>query len=168
METLFECRTVHDKAWAKELYGFMYFKRTAMVVIHIVFTLYFLYGVYDLLKWGEVSLFLLILPPLFIGLAVFRYFHSIKLTLKRQKEMCGEKVPESVSTVTEEAVVQKASNGAELVLHYVDVKKVIHTKAYFYIWSKTNVIYTLAKDGFTVGSPEGFLAFLKQKGIKVK
>lgn len=82
--------------------------------------------------------------------------------------MFGEEALESITTVTDETLVQKASNGGELTLHYADIKKIVCTDKYIYLWSRTKVIYSLARDGFSVGSPDGFLAFLKQKGIRVK
>ena len=167
MEILFENHYTQDKAWAKEIYRYLHLTRPLMVFFHIVFALYFLYGLYtcfvgDLVLWQ-----LLLIPLAFGGISLFGYYSNVKMTLKRNAETFGKPL-ECQTLVTDQQIIHKASNGAEGVLHYCDIKKVLQTKNYIFILSKAKLVYSFKKDAFTVGSADGFLYFLQQKNIKVK
>lgn len=87
--------------------------------------------------------------------------------LKRHKELYGEDL-EVVSEITNDSIKQIYSNGAQNQIFYDTIKKVCLTKNYILLHSKANLLYTLSKNGFSVGNEVEFLKFLKNKGIKVK
>ena len=70
--------------------------------------------------------------------------------------------------ITEEKIIQSQSTGSEFTLDFVDIKKIVKTKKFIYLWSKTNMLYSLKNDGFTVGSADAFITFLNEKGLKCK
>lgn len=167
MEILFENEYTQNKAWAKDIYGYMYFKRPLMVVFHSLFTLFFILGLYHWLVWDQIMWPNLLSLPLFFGLSAYSYFINVKTVLKRGIEAHGGPL-ECATVVTDQEITLKASNGAESVLHYPDIKRAVQTKKYIYLWTKANLLYSFKKDAFTVGSAEEFLTLLKQKNIKVK
>lgn len=93
---------------------------------------------------------------------------NVKTVLKRDLEMHQGKLIELISSVTDADIQYVNSTGTECHLQYPDVKKVVQTKEYIYLWSKANMLYSIKKDSFSVGTSEGFLDFLRSKNIKVK
>ena len=72
------------------------------------------------------------------------------------------------TTVTDECVCITAPDGASGKLEYCNVNKAIQTKNLIILETKAKLFYVFAKDGFTKGSKEDFVAFLQSKGIKIK
>lgn len=167
MEIKFENKYLRDKEWAKDIYGYMYFKRPLMIVIYAVMALYLAFGIYNTVRYGYIDRYFLIVPIGFSIMIAFLYNKNVTVTLKRDMEIHGKAIETSV-TVTDEVIRHSTSLGSEYFLNYVDVKKAVQTKKFIYLWSKANMFYSLKKDAFTQGSAEEFIAFLNTKGIKVK
>ena len=92
---------------------------------------------------------------------------NVNITTERDFELHGKAIDVTV-TVAEDKIKQSQSTGSEFQLNYCAIKKAIQTKKYIYLWSNTNLIYSLKKDSFTFGAADDFLLFLNSKGIKVK
>ena len=167
MEVLFENTYVHDEEWAKDIYKYMYFYSPIRLFIFIIVCINFGIGLYNLILGDSFGLFLVLLMFVWMGLNFYSYKKSVKMALNRDIEMCG-KPAEIIVVVTDENIKQHHSAGAETQLIYSEIKKVVQTEKYIYLCSKTNLLYTLKKDGFFVGTSEGFLMFLKNKGFKIK
>ena len=73
-----------------------------------------------------------------------------------------------VTTANEEGIIQETSTGKQSTQLYTNMKQVVRTKNLILIQSPDNLIYTLKKAGFTKGTAEEFIGFLKEKGVKVK
>ena len=97
----------------------------------------------------------------------FMYRKNVVTMIKRDQEIHGKEIEVNL-TVTEELIKQSQSTGSEFQLNYRDIKRAIKTKKYIYLWSKTNMLYSLKLDSFSVGTADDFLIFLRNKGIKVK
>ncbi len=167
MQPLFENRYTHDEEWAKDLFRWMYFRRPILWICYALFALVFALGVYDWIVWGRVNLLLLIYPPVFVAMIMVLASVRRRMTMKREVEMYGAPV-ETTLWVTDDEITAKQSNGTEYRLRYTDIKKVIQTARYVFLKSKTQVVYSFKKDGFTVGNADEFIEFLKSKGIRVK
>ncbi len=98
---------------------------------------------------------------------MFIYIRNVNITLKRDLEMHGKPVEVTV-IVTDENITSLQSTGTEIHLNYADVKKAFHTKKYIYLQTKTNLLCSFKKEGFSIGNEVGFLMFLRNKGIKIK
>ena len=167
METKFENKYVRDKEWAKDIYGYLYFKRPVMIVLYAVMALYLSFGIYNTVRMNSIDRYFIIVPVGFGIMIAVLYYRSISAILKRDIEMHGKAI-ETVVTVTDEVIKHSTSVGSEYFLNYVDVKKAVQTKNYVYLWSKANLFYSLKKDSFTQGNADEFISFLIAKGIKVK
>ena len=104
-------------------------------------------------------------PAFWMFAVFFVYFRNVSLVLKRDIELHGKPIEVTVS-VTDKSIVMTQTTGSEYTLNFSDVKKTICTKKYICLWSKTNMLYPIKKDGFTTGNYEEFVSFLKNKGIK--
>lgn len=166
MEILFENKCTRDAEWAKDCYGYIYFRRPAAIVFDVLAVLYLVWNIYDLVVNSMINVFI-IFPIFWVVMSTLLYRKNTTLALKRDFEMHGRAI-EMVTTVTNKGIEISQSTGALYRISCSDVKKVVQTKKYIYLWSKTNVLYPLKKDSFSVGNGEDFLLFMRNKGIKVK
>ncbi len=168
MNILFENSYIRDKDFAKEMYGFIFFRRNYLFVVYIILVISFIINLILLITEGAVaSWFVFVFVPFFILLRLFTYFQSIKLLLKRDNELSGGPF-EVKSIVTEDFIEHTSSTGGVNRLEYNKIKKCNQTKNLILLQSDAKLIYVFTKDGFSVGTSEDFLAFLRNKGIKVK
>ena len=167
MDKLFENKYTRDKEWAKDIHRYLYFRRPVMIVIHILYVLSLVVGIYTSIITSSVFWFGLLFPIFWCVLIIFLYNTNVNITTERDFELHGKAIDVTV-TVAEDKIKQSQSTGSEYQLNYCDIKKAIQTKKYIYLWSNTNLIYSLKKDSFTFGAADDFLLFLNSKGIKVK
>ena len=164
VETLFENKCVRDREWAKDCYGYIYFRRPVAIVFEVLAALYLVWNVYDVLANGMINMFI-IFPFFWVAMTTLLYRKNTTLTLKRDLEMHGRAV-EIVTTVTNKDIAISLTTGALYRVSIADIKKVTETKKYIYLWSKTNVLYPFKKTGFSVGNGEELRIFLRNKGVK--
>ena len=167
MEILFENSYTRNKEWAKDVFRYIRFKRPIAIILFVAMAVCLAAGLFSFIVSGGFPWLNLIVSAVFLALMFFVYFRDINLTLKRDIEVYGKALDVTV-TVTAENITQTLPNGSETHLNYADIKKAVATKNYIYLWSKANLIYSLKKNAFSVGDTDGFLGFLKNKGIKVK
>lgn len=167
MEVLFENKYTRDKEWAKDIYGYIYFRRPMMIVLSIIFLLYLLIGIYNLMIACAVDWFYIFFPVAWYAYIAFSYRRIARTVINRDLEMHGKAIEVTV-TVSEDVIKQTQSTGSEFQLNYGGIKRAVQTKKYVYLWSKTNMLYSLKKESFSLGSTDDFIFFLKNKGIKVK
>lgn len=164
VETLFENQFTRDAEWAKDYCGYVYFRRPAAIVFSVLAALYLVWGVYDLVVNRVINL-CIFFPIFWVVMTTLLYRKNSKLTLKRDFEMHGRAI-ETITTVTNKDIEISQSTGARYRIRFADIKKVVETKKYIYLWSKTNTFYSMKKDGFSVGNGEELRIFLRNKGIR--
>ena len=167
METLFENRYIKNREWAKDVFGYINFRRPLIIVFDIYFFLYIVIGIIDIIVDKNIDVYSFILPIVWIFLQVFIYVKNVNVTLKRDLEIHGKPIEVTV-IVTDEKITTVQSTGSEIYLNYTDVKKAFQTKKYIYLQTKSNLLCSFKKDGFSFGNKEDFLEFLRNKGIKIK
>ena len=167
METLFENSYIKNREWAKDVFGYINFRRPLIIAFDIYFFLGVVLDIVDIIVNKNINVYLFILPIVWIFLQVFIYVKNVNVTLKRDLEMHGKPIEVTV-IVTDENITMVQSTGSEIHLNYADVKKAFQTKKYIYLQTKTNLLCSFKKDGFSFGNKEEFLIFLKNKGIRIK
>ena len=166
MEILFENSHVRTKELAKEIYGHYYFKRKLNIVAEILVMFSCIVNLIITILGDSVGWFWLIFPLLLFLLQFYCYFSQVNAMVKRDIELHGKEI--SVQTiVTNEFIQSTISTGAVNQLEFDKIKSVAQTKNLILLRTKANLIYIFRKDSFTVGTKEEFLAFLKEKGIRV-
>lgn len=165
METKFENHYVRDKEWANDIFSYISFRRPIHIVIYILSALSLGIGIYNLIVYYYLQIVLFLVPVIWGGLLLYIYFKNKKATMKRDIELHGKAI-EVDMYVTDEAIEMKQSTGSVTTLKYADIKKVVRTSKFYYVWSKSNMLYTFKKSGFSKGNAEEFLSFLRDKGIK--
>ncbi|MGN0518033.1 MAG: YcxB family protein [Acutalibacteraceae bacterium] len=174
MEILFENKYTRDEEMVKDIYRYFYFRRPFAIFLNVLFVLYFILGVLyfildisGLIVTTSTYWFLIAIPPIWYVLLLFRYNINVKTAIQRDLEIHGKPIEVTVS-VTDEVIRYKQSTGSELQLNYIAIKKVIQTKKYIYLRSKTNLLYPFKKDSFSIGNEKEFITFLNNKGMKLK
>ena len=156
---LFENRCVQNRQMAKEMYGYWFFKQKPLIVCYVVLVLVFVGNFY--LKTPFVSLFI----PLVFAFQIFSYYRSIKMFVMRGQEVSTETITLQTE-VTDDFIRCTASTGAVNTLEYNNIKKVAQTPNYILLITKAKMMLVFQKDGFTKGTKEDLLVFLRTKGFK--
>lgn len=167
MEILFQNSYIKNREWAKDVFGYISFRRPAAIVVDVGFFLCIGLGFFYLNVYKIIDVYLFLFPILWIFLQVFLYIKNVNVTLKHNLEMHGKPI-EVTFNVTDEHITMLQSTGSEIHLNYANIKKAFQTKKYIYLQTKSNLLYPFKKDSFSVGSVEAFLRFLKDKNIKMK
>ncbi len=173
MEILFENQYVRTKEFFKTFYTYLYFKRPRAIVFHVYIVMSVLLILSYLLfsermrSEYEFGIYLSLMPILYI-VYVCRYYRVRKLSYLRDLEIDnGEPVEASISVTANGIDCIHAKSETATHVDLAKIKKIYNTKHYIYIMTGTKLIYPLKKDGFTKGTTEEFLAFLRGKGFKV-
>ena len=167
MDVLFENRYIKDKEGTKDVYSYIYFRRPIIIVFYVIFALHILANIYNAIAIDIYYGYYIFFPVIWVALVVFLYNKRVNTTIKRDLELHGKAI-EFTLRVTEDMIKLSQSTGSEFQINYRDIKKVVQTRKYIYLWSKTNMLYPFKKDAFTVGNTDDFLLFLKNKGMKIK
>ncbi len=165
MEILFENSYTRDKEWVQDATRWAFFRRPVLIVSDLILLLYFIMGIYEMAVNRVVYVYWFLIPLALIGVTLFRYKRTVTLSLKRDIEMHGKEI-DVTSVVTDEHICYKHSSGTEYTLHYSDIKKVVQAKKYIYLISKSKTVYSFKKEGFSVGTAQQFICFIKSKGIR--
>ena len=168
MDILFQSIHVRTKEFYKELYFYYYFRRPIWIMIHVLAGIQVLYIVASLLMLGEIQGINLAYIFIYVFFLLVRYKAMVDVTYKREMEVSAGVPFEYTTEVTEHALIQKSSNGSNIEIEFQKVKRVMETKSYFLLFTKTNLIFMINKDNFSIGDADGFVEYLKRKGYKVK
>lgn len=170
METLFENKYARDKSTAKEIYGYWFFKKPLMIFVYVMLGVYalscILGFIFDPEGAGELVLPFILLVFCCAAMLI-SYLSQVKNMVRRDAEMAkgGEllcEVSVSDSEITFSALESRQSVSLE------KIKYAFATKNYISVVTEARLMYILKKDSFTLGDAERFIAFLKEKQIKIK
>ena len=167
METLFENKYVRDEKMMKEVYQYFYFKRPLYLVIDTIIGLIFVANIALWLSGKGMNYAVLIAVPLFILIRFVVYRGAVDMLMKQDKDMYKGKAVKVQNYVTEHGIKTVIFKGVNN-LAYHNIKQVIKTRHLIIICAQSNAMYVFAQDSFTKGSTGEFVAFLKEKGLKVR
>jgi len=170
METRFENKFVREENTAKEIYKHWYFKKPVMVVVHVVLGLYALACILGFILDFESAKETMPIFAMIVFVEVFMlisYRSQVKAMVQRDKEMSGGEALCCEISVTDDEITLSALESRSPV-SMSNVKSAFITKNYIVVITKARLMFILKKDSFTKGDANGFIAFLNEKGIKVK
>ena len=168
MDSLFENNYTRTLAITKELYRYWSFKRPFLVVFDILFGLFFVYHIIEYVVYHySYNLIMSIYAPLFFLLQFYLYHRAAKTVIKRDMEIMNGRFMNIKIIATDQLIQNISSTGSISKVPYFKIEKVIQTKNLILLRSEAKLIYMLPKNSFTKGTPEEFIAFLRQKGLKV-
>lgn len=166
METLFENKYVRDESIMKEVYQYFYFKRPLYLILDTIIGLVFVANLAMWLSGNGINYVILLAVPLFILVRFIIYRGAVDMLMKQDKDMYKGKPVKVQNYVTEHGIKTVIFKGVNNILYH-NIKKVIQTKHLIVLCAQNNAMYVFKQDSFTKGTMEEFVAFLKEKGLKV-
>ena len=167
METLFENSYVRDEKFAKDIYKYLYFYRVSIIISYAFLLLVFCTNILLWIFEGYHNSFIFIFIPLLFAFRLYSYFRSVKMLIKRDREVHGKEVTME-SVVTGAYIQSTESTGSVSQLEIGRIKKAVQTKKFILLYTEAKMIYIFPADRFTKGNADDFVGFLKDHGIKVK
>lgn len=170
-ETVFENTYHRTREVAKETYRYIQFKSPEAVRFWIYWGV-LVALMLALIGWTRRldvlnALFFLCMAASILH-NVYRYARNVKLMIARDQEQYGETPAEINTFLTQTGVGIRpmASETAEIA--YANIRYAAQTRHLILIFTKAKLFHMLHKDGFTKGTAEECLAFLKEKGVRVR
>lgn len=167
MDVLFKNSYERNEMVVKEMYRYFYLRKL-MIFIYAVMFLALLEGIAFLIKGEIVGAYLIILVLVYFVLKITSYFRTVKLIIRRDKEMNAGALARIETSVMDSYVEFVGSNNSVTRLGYDKIKQAVLTKNLILLRSETKLMYVLHKDGFEIGACDDFVGFLKSKEIVVK
>ncbi len=165
MDIIFKNRISKTKDVYKELYKYCFFQRKLLVLAYAILFLDLLYGIYLSIAFGEY--FLVFIVAFLFAFQFFRYFMTVEMSVKRDKEIFDGEI-ETEIIVTNEYIQATSSNGSVVKVEFEKIKNTVQTKNLILLFTKANLVFVFGKDAFEIGTKEELLSFLKTKNIVVK
>lgn len=165
MESLFENRYVRDKQLIKAICCYLYFGRRILIICQAILLTCFACSFLLAILGYSINWIVLIGVPLYFVYKLIVYFLQVKRMMQRDLEMYGE-VAFVETVVTEEGLHTTSSGGTQMLLSYENITNVTKYKKYVLVFTKAKLMYILPKDGFTKGTAEEFVLYLKSKTAK--
>ena len=170
MEALFKNKFVRDENTAKEIYGYWYFKKPLMIVVYAVLGVYALSCILGFIidfNSAKEAMPVFAMIVFFTAFIFISYRSQVKAMVQRDKEMSGGDALCCEISVSDDEIILTALESRSPV-SMGNLKSAFMTKNYIVVITKARLMFILKKDSFTKGDAESFIAFLKEKGIKVK
>lgn len=168
MEVLFENHHIRDKAMIKELYRRNYFTSPLFILTDILACIFIFIDVARIILTQSILLAGIIFPIFVFAYQIISYLLTCRVAVKRDLECNKGEYPECNLIVTDSYIQLNTSGGAVSQIEFSTIKQVMQTKHLILLRTKANLVYIFTKDGFTVGTLEGFTSFLKNKGVRIK
>ena len=170
METRFENEYIRDKQTAKDIYGYWYFKRPIMIACYIVLGIWaVIYSMGAMLIPGFASdnFVVAFVVTASMSIILFAYYNQVNGMVKRDMELARGREILCKSTVTDREI-NFSNFGNEVSISIDSIKYAFITNQYIALVTKAKLMCMFKKDGFTVGDTDSFIAFLREKGIRIK
>lgn len=169
MDVLFKNTHTRTKGVVKEMFGYWLFGRRLMIALFALWGVIFVANILPVFFFEnyEASIYIVIFVPTYMIFYWILYAMQVKITLKRDVEIYGQPVDIETS-VTDECIHLEASSGSVNKIEFHSIKYAAHTKNLILLITKAKHIVVFGKDSFSIGTKDEFVAFLKDKGIKVK
>ena len=141
-----------------------------MIMVYVVLALYsiscILGFIIDLDSAKEtLPIFAMII--FFVVFIFISYRSQVKAMVQRDKEMShGEPLHCRISVSDDEMVLSTLESRSPISIG--NLKSAFITENYIVVITKARLMFIFKKDSFTVGDTESFLAFLREKNIKIK
>ncbi len=170
METRFENSFVRDENTAKEIYRYWFFRKPTMVALYVILAFYTLACIFGLsfdFEDAKDFIFPFFTALLIPVLMIISYRSQVKTMVNRDREMArGSELVTRISVNDNEFTVFSLDSRTSILVS--DLKYAFLTGSYIVVITKARLMVILKKDSFTIGDTGSFLAFLREKSIKIK
>ncbi len=170
METKIEAGYVRDEKFAKEFFYYYSYKTPSGIIITVICILAIVSGLINAFAYHvSLAIISIVLGIYLFVLRVIRVKKNIKIYLERDKESNQGNIVLVQNLVTENSIVVKSSlNKSGTDFEFSCIAKVCRSKNYIYLITKAKLVIAFDVNNFSKGTPEELIAFIRNKGIKVK
>lgn len=166
-EPIYKNVFIRDEETIREFYRCCYFTNSRSKLTYILLPIYLVFIFLENVSYDLTPFFVTLCIIAFIYLfAIIQYFRTTKIVIKRNNELLNGETPLKENLVFDDRIIQVARENSFTLL-MENIKYVEITKNYIYVISKAGIWCDFKKDSFTKGDAEGFIEFLRSKGIKV-
>ena len=159
-EILFEGAHKRDKAFYSELANYLYFKTPFKIILNCLVIICLVWSII-VHTWTATCFF-----AFYFIITLVSYFNFKNVPYKRDMERNNEKEYEVNVSVTDTQIIHRLGEDTPIIIDISVIKKVVTSKNYVIMISKTNQMYIIDKRKFEKGTPNGLVSFLKSKGVK--
>lgn len=163
MEVLFENHYTRTPEILRELYQHLYFKRPVSIAIYVAFALAIIAAVI----FGGIFVNSLIYFVIILVMQFFLYRKAVKMSIKRDESKFDTAQLYVQTRMSEEELHCRYGESTTRTVSVADIKGGWQTKNLIVLRTNIKLVIIIHKRNFTVGDCEGFVEFLRGKGIKV-
>ena len=172
----FENVCVRTERTYRELYQYVLFKAPRQIVATVIMAVLtcvvigvIVVGIVGgksvpILLWGLLAILLMYVP--FFKLMPYRSY--VRFAVARDAELLGGQEARLRLCATDSQIDIFAPSDEYTLVKYSTLKLAKQTRGYLLLIAYDNVIYTVDRNGFTVGTYEAFCDFLREKGIQIR
>ena len=174
METLFENSYTSTKEQAKEFYRYFFFRRPILIIDYILLAAILIFGLLqfimpDLFFESVYTELYIFVPVVAFAVMLFKYNQTVRVSHSRELALNHGRDMEHLDKVTAEGIeVQNIATGSVTHVSFDQITKKIETKNLYLLMMKPQLAIIFRKDGFTVGTLDGFRSFIKEKCPNLK
>lgn len=171
MEIIFKNQLIYTKQYYKEYYEYICFKKPTVLIVDIIFSISFIISIISMifpkLVIIDINTAMANIATLLILLffQIYLFFRNKNLAYNRDLERNNDNPIQVELLITEETVTVCANCEKNINIEFSNIEKVVRTKNYYILASKSKLHIPLKKDGFTKGTAKQFEQFLKQKKL---
>ena len=164
-DALFELEYVRRIEDLKAAYRRVFFLMTSSVILHTMMVVMLLgYGYLGIKTHDKLYLILAGVMLLALLLRVWIYWLSIRTLEKREKELFNGKAPTVHAEIFDDFIRLKSDGETETPIS--SLKQAFRMKTLIVIRTKANLLFVFPVSSFKLGTPEGLLRFLAERGVK--
>lgn len=171
METRFECSFETTKENIEEYARYSYFRTPFILVPALAMLAMLGWAVYEIVCYGWYwsNLFMLVFALVICPAVLwYRYKRDAKTLLARSRELHGDKPVISRTLFAEDEITMIDTDGNAHPFAYDHLQQVVVTKNLLLLRSKARQSILCEKEKFTKGTWTDCVAFLLEKGLKLK
>lgn len=171
MKIIFKNQLIYTKQYYKEYYEYICFKKPTVLIVDIIFSISFIISIISMifpkLVIIDVNTAMANIATLLILLffQIYLFFRNKNLAYNRDLERNNDNPIQVELLITEETVTVCTNCEKNINIEFSNIEKVVRTKNYYILVSKSKFHIPLKKDGFTKGTAKQFEQFLKQKKL---
>lgn len=166
MEVLFENEFSDSKQLYSDLLFYYYFMQPRRLILNGLLTFLFLFCVI-LFENPILKILMAVLIVFYWVITLFRFSRDKKIRYMQELEINNGEPAKKRFSVTENSIeTLNITSGGERIIPLAEVKRVVKTKHFYFIVTKSLMLYPFSKDHFTKGTAEEFLAFFRNRGYK--
>ena len=165
-DVLFELEYVRRIGDLKAAYCRVFFLMTSSVILHTMIAVMLLgYAYLGVKTQDKMYLILAGIMLLALLLRVWQYFRAMRLLERRERETFNGREPTVHVEIFDDFIRLKTAGETETPIS--SLRQAFRMKTLIVIRTKANLLFVFPVSGFKLGTPEGLLRFLAERGVRI-